>query len=157
MTYNQKAIHQTKNVHLLAVEDAAVLEVVIFKQVGSDNQSIYYHRLMMQLIYYIHFTYSLCMCVCLCATFEISGTGHRNTTVTFTNDHPCSCSSQFICTKPSDLCPSNSVHINLLLHLKGWYGASSKWLVWGKFARNLDYVSIVVFLRMSAYFLSSTL
>ena len=38
--YNVKAMHQMKNVRLLAVEDAAVLEVIIFEQFGSDNQSM---------------------------------------------------------------------------------------------------------------------
>ena len=55
--YYEKAIHQMKNVHLLAV--AAVLEVVIFEQVGSDNQSIIYQMLTKQVIYYIH---SLILC-----------------------------------------------------------------------------------------------
>ena len=39
-----------KKFHSLAVEHAA-LEVVIFEQVGSDNKSINYQVLMMQMIY----------------------------------------------------------------------------------------------------------
>ena len=95
--YNAKAMHQMKNVHLLAVEHAAVLEVVIPEQFGSDNQSMIYKTLMTQLIYYIH---SLILCASvsvLCETLEILGTGYRDAYATFANDHPCSC------TKPPGL------------------------------------------------------
>ena len=76
--YNVKAMHQMKNVHLLAVEHAAVLEVIIFEQFGSDNQSMIYQTLMTQLIYYIH---SLILCACvsvLCVTLDIFGTARMS-------------------------------------------------------------------------------
>ena len=41
-------MHQMENLHLLAVEDVAVLEVVMFEQLhGSDNQSTNYQTLIL--------------------------------------------------------------------------------------------------------------